>query len=181
MSEALRNACERYKMKLEVLNGLRSELSQALIIRELSCELGVQIHVGRNVFRGRTWLEEAIIKGESLTLMHVNKGCSYVLYTVREYYEDGVGFAYDDDIIVAHASNAAENIQRKYCDSKINEITDLIEECSRQVDADIAYLHQNTAFEAHDHYYGEDNHGFPSRLRFETISDVVDDFKGSSL
>ena len=70
-----------------------------------------------------------------------------------------------------------EDIIKKYNDVELSEINKLIDDNIKKIDNDIDYLNANKEIHTHEHYYGEYNKGFDSRYRYETILDVINDFK----
>lgn len=181
MNENFRSKCKSLSERLDILNKLLTELKQQIIIRELSIELDAQIEVGRHLFSDIDWLEETVVRGESFTLINKSeeKSFSYVIYTKKEYHTMGLGFIYKKDIVTPHMDFCVEEIISKYSNIELNEIIKLIDEAMANINHDIEYLNSNSDICTHEHYYGEYNKGFDSHYRFETISDVIDDYKKS--
>lgn len=179
MSNNFRNKCKLFRERLEILNNLLTELKQRIILQDLSVELNTPIEVGRKIISGHNWLEEIDVAGESFNLINKseNKYYSYVIYTKRPYHTVGLGFIYKKEIIAPHMEFEIEKIIAKYSDSELDEISKLIDETLEKINQDIDYLNSNTDIKTHEHYYGEYNKGFESNYRYDTISDVINDYK----
>lgn len=102
---------------------------------------------------------------------------SYVVYTKKEYHTVGLGLIYKNELISPHMDFCIEDIIKKYNDVELSEINKLIDDNIKKIDNDIDYLNANKEIHTHEHYYGEYNKGFDSRYRYETILDVINDFK----
>lgn len=70
-----------------------------------------------------------------------------------------------------------EKIIAKYSDIELEEITKLIDDTIKNISNDIDYLNSNSDIRTHEHYYGEYNKGFESHYRYDTIADVINDYK----
>lgn len=84
---------------------------------------------------------------------------------------------YKDDVIAPHMDFCIEKIISKYSNIELDEIIKLIDESLKNINNDIEYLKSNPDIRTHEHYYGEYNKGFESHYRYETISDVINDYK----
>lgn len=179
MSEKFRNKCKLFSERLDILYKSLTELKQQIILQDLSDELGTQIKAGRQLIPGFDWLEEIDAEGESFNLINKSeeKYYSYVIYTKKEYHTVGLGLMYKNDIISPQMDFGIEKIISKYKDIELDEITKLIDETIKNINNDIDYLNSNFDIRTHEHYYGEYNKGFDSLYRYETISDVINDYK----
>lgn len=179
MSETFRNKCKVFSERLDILNKLLSKLKEQIILQDLSIGLDTQIRVGRHLISGLDWLEETNVEGETFTLINKaeEKYYSYVIYTKKEYHTVGLGLIYKNELISPHMDFCVEKIIAKYSDIELDEIIKLIDETIININNDIDYLNSNTDIRTHEHYYGEYNKGFESHYKFETISDVLNDYK----
>lgn len=177
MSEKFRNICKTFRERLDTLNKLLTELKQQIILQDLSIELGKQVKVGRYLILGVDWLEEIDVGGETFNLINKSeeKYYSYVVYTKREYHTVGLGLIYKNKLIAPHMDFCIEKIIAKYSDIELNEIIKLIDDTIKNINNDIDYLSSDNR--THEHYYGEYNKGFESHYRYDTISDVINDYK----
>lgn len=179
MNENFRSKCKLFRERLDILNNLLSELKQQIILQDLSSELNKQVRAGRHIISGFDWLEEIDVGGETFNLINKseNKYYSYVVYTKREYHTVGLGFIYKNELVAPHAEFGVDRIISKYDDGELDEITKLIDEAINAINQDIEFLNSNSNTQTHTHYYGEYNKGFDSHYRYETISDVINDYK----
>lgn len=179
MSKDFRSKCKLFGGRLDILNNLLIELKQQIILQDLSTELDTQVKVGRYLVSGFDWIEEIDVGGDSFNLINKseNKYWSYVVYTKREYHTVGLGFMYKNEVVAPHLEFEIERIIAKYSDEELEEISGLMDETMTYINQDIDFLKSNSDVQTHEHYYGEYNKGFESHYRYETISDVVDDYK----
>ena len=179
MREIFRSKCKLLSERLAILNKLLVELKQQIILDDLSSELNTQVKVGRHFCSATSWLEEIDVEGESFDLINKSeeKYYSYVIYTKKEYHTVGLGLIYKNELIAPHMDFCIEDIIKKYNDVELSEINKLIDDNIKKIDIDIDYLNSHKEIHAHEHYYGEYNKGFDSRYRYETILDVINDFK----
>jgi hypothetical protein len=179
MSKDFRSKCKLFSERLDVLNNLLTELKQQIILQDLSIFLDTQVQRGRHLISDFDWLEEIDIGGDSFNLINKskNKYYSYVVYTKRPYHTIGLGFMYKKEVVSPHMEFEVERIIAKYSDEELEEISVLMDEAMDNINQDIDFLSSNSDIQIHEHYYGEYNKGFESRFRYETISDVVDDYK----
>ena len=179
MSEKFRRKCQSLIGQLDILNKLLTELKQQIILQELAIELDTQVKAGRHLISGFDWLEEIDLEADTFTLINKSKEkyCAYVIYTEKEYHTIGLGFLYKNELISPHMDAHIEKIIANYNDTELDEITILIDDAINNISNDIDYLNANSDIGIHEHYYGEYNKGFPSRYRYETISDVINDYK----
>jgi len=179
MSDKFRNKCKLFSERLNTLNKLLTELKQQIILQDLSIELDTQVKVGIHLISGLDWLEETDIGGESFNLINKSEGkyYAYVIYTKKEYHTVGLGFIYKNELIYPHMDSGVEKIIAKYNNMELDEITKLIDDTINDINDDIDFLNSNPDICKHEHYYGEYNKGFESHFRYETISDVINDYK----
>lgn len=181
MSKDFRDKCKLLSERLAILNNMLNELKQQIIVQDLSNEIGKQVKVGRTLISEMDWLDETDIGGESFNLNNKSEGKyrGYVIYTKKDYRTIGLGFLYKNEVVAPHMDFCVDAIIAKYSDVELDEITILIEEAINDINVDITYLNENTDICTHDHYYGEYNKGFESHSRYETISEVINNFKRS--
>lgn len=179
MNEKFRSKCKVFSERLDILNKLLAKIKEQIILRDLSIELGTQIKVGRHLISGLDWLEETDVGGETFNLINKSeeKYYSYVIYTKKDYHTVGLGLLYKNALISPHMDFCVEGIIAKYSDIELDEIIELIDETVNNINNDIDYLNSNTDIRTHEHYYGEYNKGFESHYKYETISDVINDYK----
>lgn len=179
MSEMFRDKCKLLRERLETLCNMLTALKQRIIIRDLSELFNIRITDGRQLVSGIDWLEEVKVEGETLTFINKTKESywSYVVYTKREYHTVGLGLMYKDNLISPHMDFEVEGIIAKFSLAELDEISELIDETIANINGDIDYLNAHHDEQMHEHYYGEYNSGFDSHHRYETISDVVNDYK----
>jgi len=179
MREEFKKKCRLLSERLDVLNDLLTELKQRIILNDLSIELGLQVKAGRHLISGTDWLEETDVGGESFNLINQSKEkyYSYVVYTEKEYHTVRLGFMYKKELISPQMDFCVEKIVAKYNAIELDEITKLIDEAISNINVDIDYLVSNSDIHAHKHYFGEYNKGFDSYYRYDTISDVINDYK----
>lgn len=177
MNEKFRKECKLLNDRLGILNEMLEKLKQRLILQDLSKELNTQMKEGFQLIKGLNWLEEVYVDGETLTLINKSKdkNRSYVIYTKREYHTIGLGFDYKKEIIAPHQDFEVEKILTKYNDVELNEILELVDTAIININKDIDYLNFN--HDGYEHYYGEYNKGFESRNHYESISEVINDYK----
>lgn len=179
MSKEFRSKCKLFSERLEVLNNLLTELKQQIILQDLSTVLNAQVKIGRHLISGFDWLEEIDVGGDSFNLINKseNKDCSYVVYTKKTYHTVGLGFLYKKEVVSPHMEFEVGRIIAKYSDEELEEISVLMDETMNKINQDIDFLRSNSGAQMHEHYYGEYNKGFESQYQYETISDVVNDYK----
>lgn len=179
MSNEFKSKCKLFSERLDVLNNLLVELKQQIILQDLSTVLDAQIKIGRHLISGFDWLEEIDVGGDSFNLINKleNKYCAYVVYTKRPYHTVGLGFMYKKEVVAPHMEFEVERIIAKYSNEELDEISTLMDEAMDNINQDIDFLRSNSDVKMHEHYYGEYNKGFESQYRYETISDVIDDYK----
>lgn len=179
MSKEFRSKCKLFSERLNVLNNLLTELKQQIILQDLSTVLDRQVKIGRHLVSDIEWLEEIDIGGDSFNLINKSedKYYSYVVYTKRPYHTVGLGFLYKKEVVAPHMEFEVERIIAKYSDEELEEISVLMDETMNNINQDIDFLRSNSDAQIHEHYYGEYNKGFESQYRYETISDVVNDYK----
>jgi len=179
MSKEFRNKCKLFSERLGILNNLLEELKQQIILQDLSTALSTQVKIGRHLISGFDWLEEIDIGGDSFNLINKskNKFYSYVVYTKRPYHTVGLGFMYKKEVVAPHMEFEVERIIAKYSNEELDEISRLMDDAMGNINQDIDFLRSNSDVKMHEHYYGEYNKGFESQYRYETISDVIDDYK----
>jgi len=179
MREVFKSKCKHFEERLNVLYSLLEELKQGIIIKDLSEELNISINVGFTKTDSIDWVEEIDVSGESFTLINrtKNKYCSYVVYTAKEYHTVGLGLMYKKEIVAPHMNSMVEGIISKYNDVELGEIIDQMDDYLVEIEKDIDYLKTDTSFEKFEHYYGEYNKGFESRYKYDTILDVLNDYK----
>lgn len=179
MTTNFREKCKLFRERLDILNNLLIDLKQRIILQDLSTELGTPIKLGRHLISGVDWLEEIDVGGESFNLINTleKKYCAYVVYTKKQYHTVGLGFLYKNEVVSPHMEFSVDSIIAKYNDVELDEILKLMDETMKNINQDIDFLNSNSEIEKHEHYYGEYNSGFESHYRYETISDVVDDYK----
>ena len=178
MKETFKENCKLLRDRLDLLNNKLEELKQRIIIQDLSDVLGVSVKAGSNRFTELDWLDEIMIDGEGFTLINKSKEkyFSYVVYTEKDYRNDGLGYPYKNDIISPQYEFGEDEIIRKYNAEDVSKILSLIIDEIKRIDSDIKYLEANPSLDKHSHYYGEYNKGFKSVHRFESINDVINDF-----
>lgn len=179
IKDILKNKCELLSENLDLLNTLLIELKQQIILQDLSNILDIKIDVGRKPISGFDWLEEISIDGETFSLINKHKGkyCSYVVYTKKPYHTIGLGLMYKGEVIAPHLNHYIESIIAKYNNEELEEISKLIDDYIIDINQDIDYLKSNPNPSMHSHYYGEYNKGFESHNLYETISEVIDDYR----
>ena len=179
MSKEFKSKCKLFSERLEVLNNLLAELKQQIILQDLSTVLDRQVIIGRHSVPDIDWLEEIDVGGDSFNLINKSEGkyYSYVVYTTRTYHTVGLGFLYKGKMISPHMEFEVGRIIAKYSDEELEEISALMDETMNNINQDIDFLRSNSDVQMHEHYYGEYNKGFESQCRYETISDVVNDYK----
>ena len=179
MSNEFKSKCKLFSERLGVLNNLLVELKQQIILQDLSTALGTQIKSGRHLISSFDWLEEIDVGDESFNLINKseNKYWSYVVYTKRPYHTVGLGFMYKNEVVSPHMEFEVGRIIAKYSDEELDEISMLMDETMNNIKQDIDFLKSNSDAKMHEHYYGEYNKGFESHYRYETISDVFEDYK----
>lgn len=179
MNEDFKSKCILFSERLDILNDLLIKLKQQIILKDLSVELGTQVELGRHSISGLDWVEEIDVGGDSFNLINKSKDkyYSYVVYTKRDYHTVGLGLMYKNELVAPHMKFEIERITAKYSDEELKEISMLIDETINSINRDIEILRSGDDSQMYEHYYGEYNKGFDSHYRYETISDVINDYK----
>ena len=182
MKEEFRSKCKYLEERYKEIHRLLSQLHQNIIVQDLSKELNTPLTIGRHSNIDFDKIKEIIIDEGGLTLINkqTDSYYSYVVYTKKEFHTIGLGFMYKGKVVAPHMDFCVEDLIRKYNNDELLEIEALMEEELTHMNDDIAFLTSNTDVNVYAHYYGEYNKGFDSNSRFETISDVINNFKSLS-
>lgn len=169
------------KERLHELNDLLYNMQQEFIKHDLVVELvsSTILNNGSNKLTSYDWIDEVIINGKVFTLINKAKQSykGYEVYTKKDYNIIGLGFKYKKDIVSPHISLGVDKILEKYNEQEILEITQLIERELIKIEEDINYLNQNKNINLHKYYYKNYDGLFEGDRTFQTISDVIADFK----
>lgn len=179
MKDMFSEKCSEISKQLETLNNLLEKLKERIVISDLSKALSAQVKPGRQVYQTIEEFEEIDIQGETFTLINKTsqKYRGYVILTTKEYHTVGLGFMYKKEVVSPHMPGSVDMIIHKYSDDELGEIAEIIDAAMIEIKQDIAFLKANPSISGHEHYYGEYNKGFSSQHRYDTISDVIADYK----
>lgn len=182
MRENFRSKCKCLEERYKEIHRLLSELHQNIIVQDLSKELNTPFTIGRHFKMDFDNIEEVIIDESGLTLINkqTDSYYSYVVYTKKEFHTIGLGFMYKGKVVAPHMDFCVDDLIRTYNANELLEIEALMEELLININDDILFLTSNTDVNSYAHYYGDYNKGFYSNSIFETISDVINNFKSLS-
>ena len=150
-----------YRHRFNILTERVKLLQQNIIIQDLSTAFGVPISVGITDINGYDRIEKIIIDCfEAFTIINESKEKyrSYVVYTHRKFFHM---------ISVDNHKNNDES----------EDISKLIDDRILSINQEIDYLDEHSNPLEYDHHYGEYNKGFESLKRYNTIYDVLYDFR----
>ena len=179
MCKDFKRKCELFSEQVKILNALLAEFKQKIIVQDLSSVLNAQVKTGRNKISDIDWLEETDINGDTFNLINKTekKYYAYVVYTKKSYHTIGLGFLYKKELVSPHIESEVGRIIAKYKSDELDEISLLIDEHINCIKKDIEFLRSNPDIQTHEYFYGEYDKGFESQYRYETIAEVVEDYK----
>lgn len=177
--EQFKSKSQALSVEYKKINNLLSKLKEDYIISCLNHELGTYLAIGTNkVSLG--WVEELSIGGEVFTFINrfKQKYKSYVCYIKKDYHIIGIGLLYKKDVVSPHMDFVVDTIISKYSEQELSEIITLIDDYLVKMNDDINFLISNADVNQHEFYFRNyESGGFEGEECFETIHDVVEDFK----
>ena len=179
MREEFRSKCKEFKERWDVLNSMLEQWKQQLMLHDLSTVFETTIKQGRQTIDGFDWIEEIYTDGDTFTLLNKakDKYRAYVIYTQKGYHAGGLGLMYKKEIISPQLESEVEGLISKHNEKDLGEMIELMDQIIKDINQDIEFLQSDSNAEKYEHYYGEYNKGLDSWERYETISEVLDDYR----
>ena len=181
---------EKYKCKAKELEMILAELNSKLeelyikiIIKDIESNINTDTKIknGINKINDLSWLDQIHINGKNITFIDKKKSkyMGYTLYLEKEFCTIGLGFEYNGDLISPHIEDCVMGILRKYSnDEDIENIINIIEDAIKKIHSDLDMLQVKKDVEWYEHSYKNySSGGFEGETKFDTIQDVINDFR----
>ncbi|MCT4594199.1 MAG: hypothetical protein N4A57_08030 [Anaeromicrobium sp.] len=178
MKKNFAQRCDVFKKRSDILYQLVDDLSERIIISDLTKALGGSIQKGDNLISNAKF-EEIRIEGSTFNLMNRSKSIykAYVLHLEKEYNFPYLGFKYKGEIVSPHIEGQADKLIEKYSEAELVEIVNEIETRIEAINNDIEYLKANTDLNNHKFYYRNYDGLFDGNEKYIDLKSVFNDYE----